>query len=65
MERDANGNQIMFYDQLKTIRAGETILEVYALTAPPRLDGELVKIADIMLKTDLYTSKFADERLHF
>lgn len=65
MEFDENGNQVMFYDQLKTIKAGETILEVYALTAPPALDGQLVKIADIVLSTDLYTSRFGDERLHF
>ena len=55
----------MFYDQLKRIQAGETILEVYAKTAPDSLGGELVKIADIVLKTNLYTSKFGDERLHF
>jgi len=55
----------MFYDQLKRIQAGQTILEVHALTAPPALGGELVKIADLVLKTNLYTSKFGDERLHF
>ena len=65
MEFDENGNQVMFYDQLKTIRAGETILEVYAMTAPPALDGQLVKIADLVLSTDLQTSRFGDERLHF
>ena len=55
----------MFYDQLKTITEGQTVLEVYAVTAPPDLDGELVKIADIVLMTDFYTSRFGDERLHF
>ena len=56
----------MFYDQLKTtIADGDTLFEVYAMTAPPDLDGELVKIADIVLTSDLYTSRFGDERLHF
>lgn len=64
-ELDADGNQVMFYDQLKRIQAGETILEVYAKTAPESLGGELVKIADLVLLSNLFTSKFGDERLHF
>jgi len=64
-EYDSDGNQVMFYNQLKTITEGQTILEVYAMTAPPDADGELVKIADIVLLSDLYTSRFGDERLHF
>ena len=35
------------------------------MTAPESLGGELVKIADIILKTALVTSKFADETLYF
>ena len=63
---DDEGNQVMFYEQLKnTISAGDTLLEVFAMTAPPDLDGELVKIAEIVLESDLYTSRFGDERLHF
>ena len=62
---DSDGNQITWYDQLKTIKSGESVLEVFAMTAPPALNGELVKIADIVLETDLYTSVFGDERLHF
>ena len=56
----------MFYDQLKNaISSGDTVFEVYAKTAPSDLDGELVKVADIVLTSDLYTSRFGDERLHF
>lgn len=40
-------------------------MEVHALTAPEQYGGELVKIADIVLKTDLYTSVFGDENLFF
>ena len=38
------------------------ILEVWAIDVP---HGEQIKIADIVLKTELVTSKFGDERLHF
>jgi len=55
----------MFYDQLKTIPSGSTILEVWALTAPYSLGGEWIQIAEINLLTPLGTSKFGDERLFF
>ena len=42
-------------------------MDVYALTAPPSYEGgsERVKIAEIKLLTELYTSKHGDERLYF
>lgn len=40
-------------------------MEVHALTAPESLGGELVKIADLVLMSDLYTSVGGDERLLF
>jgi hypothetical protein len=55
----------MFYDQLKRIPQGSTIMSVEALTAPVSLGGTWVKMADIKLKTPLYTSQFADTRLFF
>ena len=72
-EFDEDGNQVMWFDQLKRIKAGEIIYEVHALTAPdtphPKFrteyGGELVKIADIKLKTDMYTSEWGDNHLFF
>jgi len=65
-EFDSEGNQIMWYDQLKDAHElGDTIYEVHALTAPEALGGELVKIADINLMTELHTSRWADENLYF
>lgn len=43
-------------------KAGTSILDVLALDEP---HSEPVKIAEIVLETDLLTSKFGDERLHF
>ena len=47
------------------MKAGETLYEVRAWSAPQELDGKLVKIADIVLETDLVTSKVGDTRLAF
>ncbi len=55
----------MFYDQLKRIPQGSTIMSVEALTAPVSLGGTWVKMADIKLKTPLFTSQFADTRMFF
>ncbi len=55
----------MFYDQLKRIPEGSTIMSVEALTAPVSLGGTWVKMADIKLKTPIYTSQFADLRMFF
>ena len=62
-----DGEQVMFYDQLKTIPVGATILEVWAITAPvaDQFDTERVKIADVKLLSPLITSTFADTRLFF
>ena len=40
-------------------------MSVEALTAPVSLGGTWVKMADIKLLSDLYTSTFADSRLFF
>ena len=55
----------MFYDQLKRITSGSVIMSVEALTAPQKLGGTWVKMADIKLLTPLFTSTFADLRLFF
>lgn len=55
----------MFYDQLKRLEVGQPIFEVHALTAPASIGGEYIKIADIILKTELVTSKFGDTNLYF
>jgi len=55
----------MFYDQLKRLEQGSTILEAWGLTAPHALGGEWVHMANINLMTPLYTSNFGDTRLFF
>ncbi len=65
-ELNSDGDQIMWYDQLKDAHVqGDIIYEVHALTAPSHLGGELVKIADIKLLTELHTSQWADQNLYF
>lgn len=61
---DRNEN---WYDRMKnhwnpSIDAGveEPFIEVYAWTAPPSLEGRRVKIADIVLKSKLFTSTAGD-----
>jgi len=44
---------------------GVTILKVFGWDAPEDLDGQRVHIADIILKTALYTSLNGDSRLFF
>ena len=41
------------------------ILKVYAWDAPEQLGGKRVQIAEIILKTKLYTSLAGDSRLFF
>lgn len=42
------------------------LMAVYSWSGPPELEGsERTKIADIVLKTKLYTSKAGDNRLFF
>ena len=55
----------MWYEQLQRIPENETIYEVYGWTAPEKLDGELIKIADLKLRSALYASEFGDNRLFF
>lgn len=56
-----------WYDQLRgAFNSGDVVMEVHALTAPEGLeDSRLVKIADLVLMSDLYTSDGGDERLMF
>jgi len=67
-----NDREENWYDRLKnhwnpSIDAGveEPFIEVFAWTAPPTLDGRKVKIADIVLKSKLFTSTAGDQRLFF
>ena len=54
---------VAWSDQLIALgTSGTNILDVYA---KEHYDSENVKIASIYLDTDLTTSKFGDERLHF
>lgn len=64
-EIDADGNQVTWYEQLRTIEAGSTLFEVYGMTAPHELDGEYVHIANVNMITSPITSLFGDQRLHF
>ena len=65
-ELDKNGKQVSWLDQMKRIKAGTEIFEVWAHTAPPQLDdAKLVQIAKITLTSDLITSIFADARMFF
>ena len=56
----------MFYDQLKRIKKGKTILKVFAKRAQVNPDdGELVHIANVVLASELYTGVGGDARLQF
>ena len=60
-EYNEDGTQNMWYDQLRDeIKSGDMLLDVMAWTAPASLGGEFVKIADIKLLSDLYTSVWGD-----
>ena len=56
-----------WYRQLQAaIPRNSTILDVYALTAPPDVqESKRVKIAEVQTLTELYTSTWGDERLYF
>lgn len=62
---DDTSRWIPWYEQLLRIPEGSTIYEVYALTGPEVLDGELIKIADLKLRSSLYASEFGDKKLFF
>lgn len=64
-ELDDDGNQVMWYDQIKRIPSGSELFTVNALTAPVGVGGVWEPIATIKLATDLHTSQFADGRLFF
>ena len=60
-EFDFADNSENWYDRLRdNLDAGDTIYEVYALTAPEALGGTEVKIADVKLETDLLASQKSD-----
>lgn len=68
----ANDNLAPWYDRVKdewnpSIDTGieKPFIDVYAWTAPKTLDGKRVKIAEIVLKSKLYTSVTGDQRLFF
>jgi len=56
-----------WYEEIQSkLGAGETIYEVFAYQPSHDEEPEIEeKIADIVLQTDLYTSKWADEDLYF
>jgi hypothetical protein len=64
-DADGNQQQVMWYDQLKTIKKGSIIYSVFGWTAPEELGGKLVRIANLKLLSDFYTSEFGDEFLYF
>ena len=55
----------MFLEQLKRVKVGETIVEVFARSEPESIGGGLVHIANVVLLSDLFTSLQGDARLHF
>lgn len=61
-EKDENE---MFYDQLMSIDEGTILLEAWAYDGPESEGHVASKIADIKLTSELMTSLFGDERLHF
>jgi len=65
-------NLAPWYERVKnewnpSIDTGEekSFIDVYAWTAPKSLSGKRVKIAEIVLKSKLYTSVTGDQRLFF
>ena len=64
---DPEIQDMIWYRQLQAkIPKDSIILDVYAVTMPDALvDSKRVKIAEIKLLTELYTSKHGDERLYF
>ena len=67
-----NDREETWYNRMKQhfnpfVEAGEEepFIEVYAWAAPPTLGGKRVKIADLVLKSKIYTSKTGDQRLFF
>ena len=62
---DTADNSVNWYDRLTNqLKAGDTIYEVYGCTS--LLDDNVeVKIAEVVLQTDLKISALADEHLYF
>ena len=72
----ADGTEENWYDQLKAaIKSGDTVFSVLVETKPlnenyvkqfPKEEpGEEIKIGEIRLSSDLFTSVFGDEKLYF
>lgn len=53
---------LTFTDQLKQVEVGKTLYEVFAMEKP---GDELVRIANIVLKSPLFCSEFGDKHLYF
>ena len=64
-EEDGTDRWVWWHEQLRGIPEDTNIFEVWGWTAPEKLDGELVHIADIKLLSELHYSEFGDNRLFF
>lgn len=69
-ELDADGNEVLFYEQLQRIPNGTVLFEVMARDFPDDLNrfpqGSTVShIANIKQTSDMITSDFGDRRLFF
>ena len=63
---DAKNEDDMWWQQLSRIEKGTKVLDVYALTAPPGEEGSEERlIGHIYTDSEVTTSVFGDERLHF
>jgi len=64
---DSSRSNNEWYDEIKNkVMKNDNLFEVYAYTIATDDNPETeVKIADVRLLTELYTSRWADERLYF
>jgi len=54
-----------FTEDLKSLRTGTTLYRVFALDKPSQLGGKETRIGDLVLGSDMVTSKWADRRMFF
>lgn len=54
-----------YLEDLKSVKVGSNLYDVYGLTAPKMLDGKKVLIGTLRLDSPLVSSKFGDEALFF
>ncbi len=63
---DFQDNDEAWYDRLRAgLFEGDVIYEVYGLTAPEKLGGTEVHIANVRMMSDLIASEKADDKLYF